>query len=486
MSIKMGACASSVEFQAFDHSKSYPDFEYPNEVILKVKQHDPVHMYRKRIARFSLTTPKLVRYTNLVLNQSRLGVSMCILPGQDPFKEVAKVCQDGLFVIESNGSLFAGLFDGHGENGEEVVEFCIKYLQQYFKDHRGDFDANPTESIEQAVESCDLAIARCVTMDSLMAGTTAVILYINANGIHVGSVGDSRAVLGTSTGLSEGPERSMSNVRPPTRLTYKRQIDDITRIAAIPLTTDQKPNHEGELDRILEAGGKVARLLDENGKRVGPYRVWNAEGRLPGLAMSRSLGDRVAHSVGVSSEPIVESFNFEPSDQFIVIASDGVWDVLENKDAINLIERFRNKSKRGDLGTLPKRLKPVDVHIAHLVALEARYRWFQVVQEEDVMIDDISVIVIELESMPATSLPSTSLPHRMSLTKQSVVVLDESQHDVVPSGRTSDHVRGSLAVMPPPNRQSVSRKDKVRGSVVLNEDARAYMGESVQAIKPPK
>jgi serine/threonine protein phosphatase PrpC len=481
----MGACACSAELQPFDHSESYSDFEYPNEVILKVKEYDPAYKNRKLVAKFTLTTPKLVRYTNLVLNQSRLGVSMCILPGQDPFMQIAKECQDGLFVIESNGSIFAGLFDGHGENGEEVVEFCIKYLQQYFKDHREDFDANPTESIGQAVKSCDLAIEHCATIESLMAGTTAVILYINAQGIHVGSVGDSRAVLGTSTGLSEGSERSMSHVKPPTRLTYKRKIDDLARIAAIPLTTDQKPNHEGELDRILEAGGKVARLMDENGKRVGPYRVWNAEGQLPGLAMSRSLGDRVAHSVGVSSEPIVESFAFEPSDQFIVVASDGVWDVLENKDAVNLIERFRYKSKRGDLRTLPQRLRPVDVHIAHLVALEARYRWLEIVEEEDVMIDDISVIVIELESMPATSLQSTSVPQRMSLSKQSVAVVNESKPPAVTSGRKSDLVRGSLAVMPPP-RQSVSRKDKVRGSVVLNDDARASMGESVEAIKPPK
>lgn len=53
---------------------------------------------------------------------------------------------------------------------------------------------------------------------------------------------------------------------------------------------------------------------------------------LPGLAMSRSLGDRVAHSVGVSSVPEVKEFYLSRDDKFIVIASDGVWEFLSNED----------------------------------------------------------------------------------------------------------------------------------------------------------
>ena len=48
--------------------------------------------------------------------------------------------------------------------------------------------------------------------------------------------------------------------------------------------------------------------------------------------MSRSLGDRVAHSVGVSSVPEVTEFYLSRDDKFIVIASDGVWEFLSNED----------------------------------------------------------------------------------------------------------------------------------------------------------
>ena len=42
-------------------------------------------------------------------------------------------------------------------------------------------------------------------------------------------------------------------------------------------------------------------VIEFNGDPIGPYRVWLKNENVPGLAMSRSVGDRVAHSVGVIS-----------------------------------------------------------------------------------------------------------------------------------------------------------------------------------------
>ena len=47
--------------------------------------------------------------------------------------------------------------------------------------------------------------------------------------------------------------------------------------------------------------------------------------------MARSFGDLVAASVGVSPEPEVLSFDLQPDDKFIIIASDGVWEFLSNE-----------------------------------------------------------------------------------------------------------------------------------------------------------
>jgi len=58
---------------------------------------------------------------------------------------------------------------------------------------------------------------------------------------------------------------------------------------------------------------------------------------IPGLAMSRSFGDRVAHSVGVSAEAETWDFTLGLHDKFLVIASDGVWEFLSNEDVANIV-----------------------------------------------------------------------------------------------------------------------------------------------------
>lgn len=80
-----------------------------------------------------------------------------------------------------------------------------------------------------------------------------------------------------------------------------------------------------ERDRINHRGGVVEHYRDYKGIKVGPARVWLPDYSAPGLAMSRSFGDRVAHSVGVISDPSIKKYIIKPNDLFVVMASDGVW-----------------------------------------------------------------------------------------------------------------------------------------------------------------
>ena len=72
-------------------------------------------------------------------------------------------------------------------------------------------------------------------------------------------------------------------------------------------------------------------------KEVGPYRVWKAEEDIPGIAITRSFGDLIAHKIGVSAEPEVTSKEIEGDDKFIVMGSDGVWDVMSSAEAVGFI-----------------------------------------------------------------------------------------------------------------------------------------------------
>lgn len=70
----------------------------------------------------------------------------------------------------------------------------------------------------------------------------------------------------------------------------------------------------------------------------GPNRVWLKNKQVPGLAMTRSIGDLVAGSVGVTPEPEIQIFqNMQPADKAIVVASDGIWDRFSNEEVTQVV-----------------------------------------------------------------------------------------------------------------------------------------------------
>lgn len=88
------------------------------------------------------------------------------------------------------------------------------------------------------------------------------------------------------------------------------------------LTLDHKPNREDERERIEKAGGSVV--------YVGTWRVGGV------LAVSRAFGDRNLKKYVVAIPELNEEC-IGPTDEFIVMASDGVWDVITNQDAVDLV-----------------------------------------------------------------------------------------------------------------------------------------------------
>ena len=131
--------------------------------------------------------------------------------------------------------------------------------------------------------------------------------------------------------------------------------------------------------KILKNGGRIESYKDDEGHFLGPKRVWLKEEDVPGLAMSRSFGDRVAHSVGVISEPEITEYSFLHEDKFIILASDGIWEFISNDECVNYVKDFYiKKDINGALNFLYK---------------EASKRW--IIEEE--VIDDITLIIIFFE-----------------------------------------------------------------------------------------
>ena len=135
------------------------------------------------------------------------------------------------------------------------------------------------------------------------SGSYSLILFNINNKIYIANVGDSRGVVSTN---------------------YSNKISQIS--------IDHKPTHPIEIERILKNGGQVKTANAVT--RVMPY----------GLSVSRTIGDSEAKEINsqiISGQPDIFEIREIDSIDFIVLACDGIYDVLSNRDiAIIVYETF--------------------------------------------------------------------------------------------------------------------------------------------------
>jgi serine/threonine protein phosphatase PrpC len=310
-------------------------------------------------------------------------VSGCVLPGMDFRQGQSKTCQDFYYFTVHNNCLLAVLCDGHGTEGHHISKYVVDYISKSFKKHFSKLKHDPKSTFSAILSKCDNKILRNLECD--LSGTTVVLLLIADGQVHAASLGDSRAVLGSLHPEADQP-RARNNK-------YFRKILCDQNFKVFPLTIDQKPEDEDEEDRIRMSGGLVQKFTDAFGRNVGPFRVWKKDGSGPGLAMSRSLGDKIAKGCGVIAQPIFLQRKIVPAkDFYIVIASDGVWDMMDNVEVINFVQRFKGNCV-GASEEYPA--NPSNSSISRLLCEEARFRWLGMAQQERVAIDDISCVVID-------------------------------------------------------------------------------------------
>lgn len=114
---------------------------------------------------------------------------------------------------------------------------------------------------------------------------------------------------------------------------------------AIPLTKDHKPSWPDEKIRI----NNVNRKMGTDDQIVYEEHDW----RIHGLSVSRAFGDLSA-TPHVSHIPESFIYDLQRDDEFIILACDGLWDVLENHCAVNFV-RDHNNNNQIDFYDIPKR-----------------------------------------------------------------------------------------------------------------------------------
>ena len=263
-----------------------------------------------------MVPPPISLKIDIFIQDRPIKITGCILPGACPHGE-KKVCQDNYIYLFHHNLILCALFDGHGPVGEEISSYCVNFTNTYFSVNILGFVNSPKEALINLLEECDKTLRSTSSIDHTLSGSTAVAILLTSKDIHSASLGDSRGILGT---LAEDFFPSH-----PPKNKFCRKFNATRALKSTLLTIDQKPNHNEEYSRIIQAGGTVERFRDIMGNSFGPVRVWKPDCDVPGLAMSRSIGDGIGKTIGVISTPIYHHFSLYPdSDQYIVIASDGI------------------------------------------------------------------------------------------------------------------------------------------------------------------
>ena len=278
---------------------------------------------------------------------------------------IKKTNQDNFFIyknfLDNPEHIFLGVCDGHGMFGHDVSGYLVNHLPQNLNASLKKDDIKSISNSEDYPKISDITSLTFVqtninivnddNVDSTFSGTTCSSLIFCPTKIISANVGDSRCVVGKFDGKN-----------------WKAKN----------LTRDHKPNEEDEKKRIIEKGGRIESYKDEDGEFVGPERVWLKTEDVPGLAMSRSFGDDVAHTVGVISQPEIFEYNLVNEDKFILLASDGIWEFISSDECVNIVKDYYLKDD-------------IDGALSYLYK-ESSKRW--IMQEE--VIDDITLIIMFL------------------------------------------------------------------------------------------
>ncbi|KAG6485204.1 probable protein phosphatase 2C 45 isoform X1 [Zingiber officinale] len=183
-----------------------------------------------------------------------------------------------------------GVFDGHG--GARAAEYVKQNLFSNLIQHPKFFTDTKAAIADTYTRTDSEFLKSSENSQNRDAGSTASTAVLVGDRLMVANVGDSRVVI-------------------------------CRRGKAIAVSRDHKPDQTDERRRIEEAGGFV---------------MWAGTWRVGGvLAVSRSFGDRLLKQF-VVADPEIQEEAVDGSLEFLILASDGLWDVVTNEDAVAMVQ----------------------------------------------------------------------------------------------------------------------------------------------------
>eukprot|EP01135_Chromosphaera_perkinsii_P001572 Nk52_evm42s207 gene=Nk52_evmTU42s207 len=273
---------------SFNHIKSVPmDFESDKLVMLNMES-NPLSL---RLLNKSRIKKKTLYWLHLVGDKEKGNFGRAYTIGKKDNQEDTTFIGHG--IKDDDSTAFLGVFDGHAGNDVSIFaakKFIKLFRSKLFRNSKASEFASAV-SFEKQFEN----IQKDIRKRNMTGGSTAVIAFVKNGYVQTAHVGDSRAVLGYLK-----PEA----------------VADVNR-----LTKDHKPYDRDEYARIKQRGGFLEK------KRLNGA-----------LGVSRSLGDLdlgfgLSHIPECSKTQILQN----QDTSFVILASDGLWDVVDDCEAIKIV-----------------------------------------------------------------------------------------------------------------------------------------------------
>eukprot|EP01090_Pellita_catalonica_P017942 TRINITY_DN5590_c0_g1_i1.p1 TRINITY_DN5590_c0_g1~~TRINITY_DN5590_c0_g1_i1.p1 ORF type:complete len:368 (+),score=66.55 TRINITY_DN5590_c0_g1_i1:88-1191(+) len=259
------------------------------EAIIYIRDRVEVSMFSNKLSDTDFTEAELKRKCTKCKD---FKSGFADMTGRRPTMEDSLMIKGNL--TKQNFGYFS-LFDGHA--GRFAASFCTEHMHTHLETDIDELSLSPAEALKSTFSKINKKFEEFATKSGIVgmtrAGTTGVAMLLDAatRKCVVANVGDSRAIL-----CRKG-------------------------IVAKRLSLDHKPYDDAELERIKKLGGHV---------------VGNT-GRVNGqLAVSRAIGDFYLDPF-VTPEPHITEIDLSNDDEFLILACDGVWDVISDQRACEIV-----------------------------------------------------------------------------------------------------------------------------------------------------
>eukprot|EP00268_Persea_americana_P024239 TRINITY_DN2368_c0_g1_i6.p1 TRINITY_DN2368_c0_g1~~TRINITY_DN2368_c0_g1_i6.p1 ORF type:complete len:398 (+),score=64.68 TRINITY_DN2368_c0_g1_i6:345-1538(+) len=309
--------------------------------------------------------------------------SMAVVQANNLLEDQSQIESGPLSSLESGPyGTFVGVYDGHG--GPETSRYINDHLFHHLKRFASEHQSMSTDVIKKAFQATEEGFFSVVTKQwpskpqIAAVGSCCLVGVICSGTLYIANLGDSRAVLG-------------------------RLVKATGEVLSVQLSAEHNASIESVRQELYSMHPDDSHIV------MLKHNVWRVKGL---IQISRSIGDVYLKKAEFNREPLFAKFRLrepfrrpilssepsisvhplQPHDQFLIFASDGLWEHLSNQEAVNIVQNHPHSGSARRLvkAALQEAAKKREMRYSDLKKIDRGVRRH--------FHDDITVIVVFLDS----------------------------------------------------------------------------------------